>query len=270
MNLNKAFDMFFKTQKELGQKKYSSQAAFGKALIQILGIPTDYSDGFLRDVTSGKRAVPIPKNYVLTEETKRKLVGLLTSCFETDEITLVDSKFGIAANTKINIHALAEALIAVFEEDLLGLNAGSVSDHYFALLSGRSNLNAEATVEPNKNRIYPGDGIANDILKAKISMGFHEAYIYTWILRNTGSVQWTERTLVRINPELKKVRNTPEIIPIPDLSPGASVQLQSKFNSRNHEGEFLTKWEVRDKNGQNCFPNASNILDVTIKIGFTD
>lgn len=88
------------------------------------------------------------------------------------------------------------------------------------------------------------------------------------MIHNQGNVIWHKRKLVCSNPEETGRRTKVFEIEIEELQPGKYTKIATDFNARGQEGKFVSKWDMIDEHGNNCFPGSRNIFDVEINTTF--
>lgn len=204
-----------------------------------------------------KSSFPIPIN-------KDGLRIYLDSRIGMTSVKKLINDFGIPVNAEENKDFLIEAICLQFENIVTDASDevdDVVSQIYLALLAGNK-------VEPKQYPFYPGDDyivLGNNPARCP-DVGFYKEFTHTWTIKNSGAVNWSGRYLEIINQhEVKPIAKTPKV-EIPITNPGNEATITVAFDSRGDErGLNETVWQIKDSNGQLCFPNKEG-LRLLIKV----
>ncbi|MEO3786172.1 NBR1-Ig-like domain-containing protein [Actinocorallia sp. B10E7] len=89
-----------------------------------------------------------------------------------------------------------------------------------------------------------------------------ETFEKVWRLRNTGTVEWKDRFLMRAN---DTICHAPERAEIPRTSPGQSVDIRVRVRAPEQSGTCRIYWKMVDAQGRTFFPGKRAIfLDVRV------
>jgi hypothetical protein len=119
---------------------------------------------------------------------------------------------------------------------------------------------------------YPGDNfhITDQIPERKHTYNFYQDFKHQWKIKNMGTVTWENRYLECINQSDIRIKAKNKIIKIPKVKPGDEVYLITEFNSRGIEGDYDALWEMKDIDGNLCFPNKETQLRVVVTVSNGD
>jgi len=92
-----------------------------------------------------------------------------------------------------------------------------------------------------------------------------------WRVRNSGTVPWIGRWLVREGvPGGYGVPRSPYRVPIPDTQPGEEVDLVVPVQAQALEGSSQAHWKMKDADGWEYFPDrypAGIVLSIVVRAG---
>ncbi len=84
----------------------------------------------------------------------------------------------------------------------------------------------------------------------------NETFTKIWEIRNIGKTHWRGRFLKRIgSPSGPALISSPEIVPIPDTAPGASVQIAVQMRAPAYPTSTTVLWKMVDAKGELYFPD---------------
>jgi hypothetical protein len=176
--------------------------------------------------------------------------------------------FGIPANLAQDKNWFAVALCVQFQSIVSDV-ADDVDD--IVLREYRRLLEGESFVDLSP--LYPGDNLR--FIKEEPE-GVHELNTYkefdhAWTIKNNGTVSWQGRCLVCANQATMSIKTMDGTysVAIPDAEPGDEVRIAMRFNSRGNDGRYESIWEMKDSDGQLCFPNKDMALKVVANVIFT-
>lgn len=182
-----------------------------------------------------------------------KLAGCMTEFGIPSESVTDKDKFCRALAIQFNLFVTTEG------DDV----PNSVGQVYQTLLNGR-----EITQEDLRGPRYKGDDVYVDNRKKSHNADCYETIHHEWNLQNRGSQEWQRRALVLVNQAEIHPRPVRTIIPIPDTRPGESADIATDIDARGFEGDFECKWQMRDADGENCFPNKRWEFNIHIRVTF--
>lgn len=83
-----------------------------------------------------------------------------------------------------------------------------------------------------------------------------EEFVKTWRIRNSGSIRWDGRFLARQGGAAGPgSHSSPEMVPIPDTGPGATVDISVPMRAALLPGTSASTWKMTDDAGQVLFPD---------------
>lgn len=246
---------------------YFVQAQYLKALFKSAGIMRNYSDSHLTSIFNGTK--PFSSN--IKKQFKKPvdvepIAEFYESNIEDAYLDVLINAFGIPQSAERNKKYIAGALaeqIRVFitsdSEDVPVV----VPEEYQNQQIKKETSNCQIG-----RPLYPDDSVWVENCGKAYTVGFYEVFTHTWIIHNHGKVNWHNRKLVFVNADDKAIAPTATIaeIPIPDTLPYGIAKISADFDARGDEDRFVCKWEMRDSDDNNCFPNSKWVFDVTINV----
>ncbi len=246
---------------------YESQYRYLKELFKAAKITKNYSDEHTRKLYTGCK--PFNKN-VKKRFNKTLPLKPVTDFFEKhindDDIDELVDTLAIPKELERNKRYLAYALAKQFKEFIISDDEANniIIEAY-----------AEARIEEKDDDIeiteslYENDYPVLDNTPREYTANCYDKITHTWSIQNYSKCVWKNRKLVLINENNIKPRFNKKIIEIPETLPYKFVKISTTFNCRGQEGEYLSKWEMQDSSGNNCFPNSRNVFDIKIKVSFS-
>lgn len=112
--------------------------------------------------------------------------------------------------------------------------------------------------------LYPGDNLQliSEHPAQNHVVTFYEEFDHQWIIKNTGTVTWIDRSFEFTNRSKTRIRPTKTKIALPKTGPGDEACLDVRIDARHFEGTFESIWEMKDKTGRLCFPDKNKALKV--------
>lgn len=142
----------------------------------------------------------------------------------------------------------------------------SLKDHYLHRLEDEEPPSQVAVSQPR----HVGDSvdISHPPVLQKYRPEFWSVFEHEWTLRNVGTIPWSGRTLVCVNPIDNGIRPETPVITLPDCNPSDLnfIKVSVAFTARGHEGKAVSEWKMLDANGENCFPNAGTRFNVVATV----
>ncbi len=246
---------------------YASQSNYLKDLFKAANIQRTYAETYLKLVYDGhkhlnsnmKKHFPRPVN-------KSAIAQFFEKNIKKEYIGTVCDAFGVPVDLERNSTylsmALAEqvcAFITSKEEDLGNI----VPEEY---------INARIQHEKRDFHIesvaYEGDNIWTEDRFKKHSVKCYEHFQHTWVIHNQGTVQWHQRKLVCTNIDEISPEISDTVIQLPDIPPNGYKKITTNIDARGCEGHFISKWDMQDSSGNNCFPRSSSLFDISIDVTF--
>lgn len=106
--------------------------------------------------------------------------------------------------------------------------------------------------------LHPGDNIAfvkdvtvPDGTPVKLGTTFSK----TWRIRNTGTVSWQNRALVRLTPQDDRLCASADRVEVAKTAAGQEVDITVEFVAPWYPGSCRTDWKMVDQHGQFVFPD---------------
>lgn len=213
------------------------------------------------------------KDRVLTPEMKASfpnpiMVDELTNFLETNldsgKVRDCMNSFGIPASYKENKRYLARALAIQFQMFITHY----VDDVNNAIIVEYQRQVLGVEDEPNKfiGPLINGDDVWVEDKERNHKVKIYEEFKHTWVIHNSGHRCWYGRKLVFVNTTDVRPSSNEIEIEIPETAPGEIIKIATSFLARGIEGKFNCIWEMRDSDGNNCFPNHRRMFNVTIDI----
>lgn len=179
--------------------------------------------------------------------------------------TLIGFSAGVAA---IAVIAVLGALLLIREApgdaDASTQVTGEAADAYSSApgapstTTGPQGCPGNVRVTPGKKTLVPGDSseFAGDITIPDCTPQQRgRSVVKTWAFENTGSVEWTDRFLHRINADEGSPRcRAPERVAIPDTDPGETVKVSVTIATPDAEVMCFGRWMQTDREGNFTFP----------------
>lgn len=216
-----------------------------------------------RSITSDmKRSFPAP--FKLDE-----VSAFYVQYLKEHELRTIMSKFAIPPLIESNIDALARALATQFQ--LIILSASEDVSDIVAMEYQRLLYNQPAELSHLQVPFYCGDSAYVVEFKPRrqyYKKCYDEKFEHTWLIRNSGSVTWQNRRLVYVRAAKEGPLPERDTIDIPETAPNAEVKLTMHFDTFGIEGSFDSKWEMRDSEDNNCFPNDKRLFTLIINVIF--
>jgi hypothetical protein len=115
----------------------------------------------------------------------------------------------------------------------------------------------------------PGDDdqfIADVTIPDGTDIVVSQTFTKVWAIRNTGTVTWHERRLLRQGLlDGPGLCSSPAEVPVPDTQPGSIVEISVTLVAPRYPGSCEVNWKMVDDQGRLCFPNK-NGLYLTVNI----
>lgn len=156
---------------------------------------------------------------------------------------------------------------------LLTIGVFYVANNAFSNVPVKNTKNIQANVN-NKISVIEGDA-AKFIKDVTIPDGTilpqHFAFTKTWRIKNTGSVEWTDRYFTRITMQSPYICSSADMVKIPKTLPGETVDISVDFVTQEQNGSCMVNWVITDKEKTRYFPTlkpkyllvmVSNIDDI--------
>ncbi|ROO90401.1 Ig-like domain-containing protein [Actinocorallia herbida] len=129
----------------------------------------------------------------------------------------------------------------------------------FAFPGGDGDAPPQKTAMQVDDSVFEGDITVPDGTRVQPGAWFEKV----WRLRNTGTVAWSARFLMRVN---DAACESPERVEIPHTAPGQSVDIRVLVQASEEPGTCRIYWKMVDLQGRTLFPGKRPIfLDVRIE-----
>jgi transcriptional regulator with XRE-family HTH domain len=106
---------------------------------------------------------------------------------------------------------------------------------------------------------YPGDSFTVEQLSPPTGAVLkpNAGVSCAWTVRNTGSVGWTGRKLLRVGPYGgPRVLSGPPSVVLPSLAPGAAAEVRTQVTTPTYRGAVVAFWQVVDLDEVSCFDDT--------------
>jgi hypothetical protein len=247
---------------------YKKQPWYLKDLFKAAGIRRDYSDDHLKAVFNGtKPFASNMKRYFPHPVRIDSIAAFFEKHLQSEYVKLLADAFGIPADEEKNLSYLSYALAAQVAA-FISNREETESENIVPDKYEEARVRKESGVYQITRRLYDGDDVWVEDRTKKHAAAFYEKIHHTWVIHNQGNVIWHKRKLVCANPEETGRRTKVFEIEIEELQPGKYIKIATDFNARGQEGKFVSKWDMIDEHGNNCFPGSRNIFDVEINTTF--
>lgn len=251
-----------------------SQSKFVRAVFEAAGSAAVYSTSYWTALFRGDQELSDPLRDSMPEQiNKQSLLSFLsehltpsTSTRHTlgDRCQEVGKDTGLPSTLTIEPEAFIWALTDWFDAIIHDPDHCDVLEHCYRL---RLEDQEPEEINPAPQPLYQGDRV--DVTEPpalqKHKPGFWTEFTHTWTLRNVGSINWTNRTLICTNPtdpRLRPVGTTQ--ISIPDSPPATAkfIKISCTFRAQGYEGAASSHWEMHNADGENCFPQEGTTFNV--------
>lgn len=208
------------------------------------------------------------KTYIQTNKNKETFIAYCNFAISFSAFPKLCDSFGISELTDRNV--VFEGLYGQFIEFAISQN----DDVSFVLPDVIDKLQNNPPKDPAKitpediSPLYPGDDILllGESPEGCYQVTFYEEFDHQWIIKNTGTVTWIDRSFEFTNRSKTRIRPTKTKIALPKTGPGDEACLAVKIDARHFEGTFEAIWEMKDKTGCLCFPDKSKALKLVAKV----
>ena len=267
MNFSEFSNKLYKNLSGINNQGHFIGALFNAAGSNFFDLKPAYgTDGYQRKVFRGDRGLTqdMKDSFAKPIYSEKLMDFFLSRIGDTALIKIMDN-FGIPKDEPHDKELLCRALCKQLHNIVTDASDevdNIVASEYSRLLRDPG-LELE-DVTPN----YPGDDfilVSVNPLESHV-VGFYDIFEHQWLLKNNGSVTWENRYLECVNQAEIRIRALNKIVSIPKTRPGENAVIKVEFDSRGIEGKYESIWEMKDMNGNLCFPNKSNVLRVAAVI----
>lgn len=252
--------------------KINNQGVFIANLFNAMGSKffpknTQTSRDYEIKIFKGIRPLTIDmKRSVLSPFPIKEVTTFLSSHMQDDKIQDVASAFGFPSSMKPDKDFLAKAIARQYE--LIFTSDGSEVENIVWNEYQRIANDQEESDFSKYMPLYPGDAVNNYSNINWIEANTYEIIKVKFDIQNIGSVTWLNRKLVFIKEKTScPIPRTECEINIPNIEPQQNFTKEIEMETRGSEGDFHCHFEMRDADGNNCFPNR-NSFDIHIKVVF--
>lgn len=260
----------------------TNQAKFVRTVFRHAGSAERLEDEYARKIFTGKKPISEPQYESFPTPVSKNslhdfLLSYLTPLPNTratldDRCQVVGKDAGLPSTLTIEPEAFIWALTDWFDAIIHDPDHCDVLERCYRLRL--KDLEPEE-INPAPQPLYQGDRV--DVTEPPALQihkpGFWDEFTHTWTMRNVGSINWTGRTLVCTNPIDPRLRPVDTItIDIPDSPPatGKFIKISCTFRAQGYEGTASSHWEMRNQEGENCFPQATTTFNVDANVINTD
>ena len=260
----------------------TNQAKFVRTVFRHAGSAERLEDEYARKIFTGKKPISEPQYESFPTPVSKNslhdfLLSYLTPLPNTratldDRCQVVGKDSGLPSTLTIEPEAFIWALTDWFDAIIHDPDHCDVLERCYRLRL--KDLEPEE-INPAPQPLYQGDRV--DVTEPPALQihkpGFWDEFTHTWTMRNVGSINWTGRTLVCTNPIDPRLRPVDTItIDIPDSPPatGKFIKISCTFRAQGYEGTASSHWEMRNQEGENCFPQATTTFNVDANVINTD
>lgn len=83
-----------------------------------------------------------------------------------------------------------------------------------------------------------------------------------WRVKNTGTLVWKDRYLMRTTPASNLICSSPAMVPIQETLPGQTVDISVTFTTPHLPGSCRTDWKSSDERGNLHFPEMHGLFSI--------
>lgn len=142
------------------------------------------------------------------------------------------------------------------------------------LMIGAAALMGNTFIQPSDQKTSKvvatsGDGtlfIKDVTIPDGTSIPINTTYEKIWRVKNTGTLVWKDRYLVRTTPASSLVCSSPTRVPIPETQPGETIDISVTFRTPYLPGSCRTDWKTADKDGNIYFPDMHGLYSIVVVV----
>lgn len=250
------------------QQPLASQPKFLKAPCTSAGAGWPCGDGYGRKLSNGTKQLTqdprdtFPATIDTTEVTTVAPQVLATRC------SIVAANAGLPVTLALD----PDAFIPTLGDWFLAIIQTPDSCDILAAAYRRRSEGESTPVPDSFTPVYAGDKmiVSKPTSQQNYSAPFCGEFSHERVVQNKGTVSWTGRALVCINPKDNGVRPVTPRISIPVTAPHEFAKVTCGNESRGREGPTTSQWKLVDDNDQNCFPNQGTSFGVVVAVVNTD
>lgn len=97
---------------------------------------------------------------------------------------------------------------------------------------------------------------------------FYDRLIHHWVIKNTGVAVWDGRYMEFVNSGQTPLKMATSRIEINKTPPGGEVTISVQVDARHIEGTHHIVLDMKDGEGQLCFPDKRAELQLTVTVGW--
>ena len=94
------------------------------------------------------------------------------------------------------------------------------------------------------------------------SIPVNTEFVKTWRVKNTGTIIWKNRYLMRVTPASPLLCSSPHMVPIPETAPGETVDISVTFMTPHLPGSCRTDWKTADEHGNLYYPEMHGLFSI--------
>ena len=194
------------------------------------------------------------------------LTEFLSNNIQDNKVKDVVTAFGFPKSINVSKNFLAQAIARQYE--LIFTSDGDEVENIVWNEYQKIANDQEESDFSKYMSLYPGDAV-NDYSNINwIEANTYEIIKAKFDILNSGSVPWINRKLVFVQEKTScPIPKTEREITIPNTEPNERFIKEIEIETRGSEGDFHCHFEMRDADGNNCFPNR-NSFDIRIKVIF--
>ncbi len=194
------------------------------------------------------------------------LTEFLSNNIQDNKINDVAAAFGFPKSINVSKNFLAQAIARQYELIFTSTDTeveDIVLNEYQRISDGQ-----EAYDFNKYEPLYKGDMFSCYMSTNCIKAETYKTVKAKFDILNSGSVPWINRKLVFVQEKTScPIPKTEREINIPNTEPNERFIKEIEIETRGSEGDFHCHFEMRDADGNNCFPNR-NSFDIRIKVIF--
>jgi len=228
----------------------------------LTGYDSTYRKRLFRETKYTRLSSPI-KEYILSNQNK-------DTFFKYLNFTLTENNFKeLCADFELSIYTEKIALFeGVFEQFIeFAKNREDSADNVI-----QKTIEKYLSIKPTERKIdlsslYPNDmGIIENGNNIVYEKDCYQKFNHSWLIKNIGAITWEERYYEIC--KTTSLKTNPYQIKIPVLRPKEETVLTVAIDTRHFEGNFELAWTMRNKDKQECFPEKSLQLKLTVNVYF--
>ena len=223
-----------------------------------------------RKLHSGDDGRTFTQNYrnECREINLEKMKAFFLEIVESEDAEEIARQFFVSFSENVNKEALALALSyqlkALIEngkrDDIVG---DIVAKEYERIISSPSEpIDKTVVLRP----LYPEDACRRMFQQSQTATCYSDYPVILTVM-NSGKVEWVNRKLVLKKGFYQNVEISETEFELPPTKPNTMAAVRFNLRFRD-EGTYPFTWKITDYNGDDCFPNAPDMLSFNVSVTY--